>query len=52
LSLVKKLLKDHRGLAAIEYGLILTLIIVAIMGTLSLIGSNMSNELSRIASSL
>ena len=47
-----KFWKDEDGATAIEYGLIAGLIAVAIVGTLGLLGTDLSNVFSSISSSV
>jgi Flp pilus assembly pilin Flp len=50
MSLFKKLLRDARGTAAVELGLILGLIVIAIVGSISNLGNVTSGSLSTTAS--
>lgn len=43
---------DRRGIAAMEYGLIAAFVAVAIIGATSLLGGNLSNLFSGIATTL
>ena len=47
-----KLFKNEKGATAIEYGLIAALIAVAAIGTMTSIGSSLSNTFSNVSSSL
>lgn len=51
-KVIAKLLRDDAGATAIEYGLIAALISVAIIGGLTLVGTNLSTTFSNVASSL
>ena len=50
--LVKKLLKDQSGATAIEYGLIATLIALAIITAVTNLGTKLSSSFDNISSSL
>ncbi|MCB1424214.1 MAG: Flp family type IVb pilin [Zhengella sp.] len=45
-------MKDESGATAIEYGLLAALISVAIMGTLSTLGTNLTTKFSSVATKL
>jgi pilus assembly protein Flp/PilA len=47
-----ELLKDSRGVTAIEYALIAALIAVAAIAAFSLVGTNLSNTFSNVANCL
>ena len=47
-----RFLGDESGATAIEYGLIAALISIAIIGTLSLVGSRLTGRFSTVASAL
>jgi pilus assembly protein Flp/PilA len=49
---IAKLFRDESGATAIEYGLIAALISVAIIGGLTVVGTNLSTTFSNVASSL
>ena len=49
---IRNVFSDERGATAIEYGLIAALIAVAIMTTVSGIGSQLSNTFSKTSSGL
>ena len=51
-NIVSRFLKDERGVTAIEYGLIATLIAVAIIGTVTTVGTNLKATFSTIATDL
>jgi pilus assembly protein Flp/PilA len=51
-SFLSNLLRDEGGTTAIEYGLIAALISVVIIGAVTLVGSNLSNTFSFVASAL
>jgi pilus assembly protein Flp/PilA len=48
----KRFIKDEEGVTAIEYALIASLIAVAIIGAVTLVGSDLSAKLTSIAGSL
>ena len=50
--LVSKLWSDDRGQDIAEYAVMLAVILVLVVGTVQLIGSNASNVFSQIASSI
>ncbi len=52
LKLFNRLLKDQSGVTAIEYGLIASLIAVAIVATVTLVGTDLNNTFSTVASNL
>ena len=45
-------LKDEEGATAIEYGLLASLIAVAIIGTVMLIGTNLNTTFTTVANAL
>ena len=47
-----KMWKDERGQDIAEYAVMLALILVLVMGTVKLVGSNANNAFSSVASSL
>lgn len=47
-----KFLKDEEGVAAIEYGLITSLIAVAIIGSLNNVGNGLTQTFVRISNAL
>ena len=49
---VHKMWKDERGQDIAEYAVMLALILVVVMGTIKLVGSNANNAFSSVASSL
>ena len=49
---VHKMWKDDRGQDITEYAMMLALILVLVVGTVKLIGSNANNAFSSVASSL
>jgi pilus assembly protein Flp/PilA len=51
-SLVKTLRSDKRGVTALEYGLIASLIAVFIIGALTTLGDKLSSTFSTISQSL
>jgi len=48
----QRLLRSERGATAVEYGLIVTLIAVAIAGVLLTLGTNIGTELGKIATAI
>jgi pilus assembly protein Flp/PilA len=46
------LFNDKRGVTALEYGLIASLIAVAIIGILSTVGTNLTNVFTKISNQL
>jgi pilus assembly protein Flp/PilA len=48
----KRFIKDEEGVTAIEYALIASLIAVAIIGAVTLVGSDLSAKFTSIAGSL
>lgn len=51
-ALFTRFVKDEDGATAIEYGLIAALIAVAIIAAIRLVGGNLSNTFSEVASNL
>ncbi|ABD87916.1 Flp family type IVb pilin [Rhodopseudomonas palustris] len=51
-NIVMKFLKDESGATAIEYGLIASLIALAIITALTTIGSNLSTKLGEVGAAL
>ena len=49
---ISRFAKDESGATAIEYGLIVALIAVVIIGAVTLVGTNMSTSFNTIASSV
>ena len=49
MSIIKKLLRDRRGTAAVELGLILGLIVIGIFGALSALGQETTNSFNTTA---
>jgi len=49
---VHKMWKDERGQDIAEYAVMLALILVLVVGTVKLVGSNANNAFSSVASSL
>ena len=45
-------LEDERGATAVEYGLMVALIAVAIIGTVTLLGTGLNNLFTRITTAL
>ena len=48
-AFVKRFCQDERGATAIEYGLIATLICVAIIAAMTNLGSNMANTWKKVS---
>jgi len=46
---IRKLLRNERGATAIEYGLILTFIAMALLGAMTMLGSKVSSNFNNIA---
>jgi pilus assembly protein Flp/PilA len=51
-TLILRFVKDERGVTAIEYGLIATLIAVAIIGTVTTVGTTLSLKFGAITTAL
>ena len=51
-GLVRRLMGDRRGVTAIEYGLIAALIAIAAIVMMALVGTNLTNTFSTVASAL
>jgi pilus assembly protein Flp/PilA len=49
---IKTFMKDESGATAIEYGLIASLIAVAIIGALALLGTGLTNIFTEVSSDL
>ena len=49
---ISRLIEDNRGVTAIEYALIAALIAVAAIAAFSLVGTDLSNTFSYVASQL
>jgi pilus assembly protein Flp/PilA len=49
---ITRLLRDERGVTAIEYGLIAALIAVAAIAAFQLVGSNLSSVFNTVATDL
>jgi Flp pilus assembly pilin Flp len=52
MELVRKLWSDERGQDIAEYAVMLAVILVIVVGTIRLIGSNANNVFSSVASSI
>jgi pilus assembly protein Flp/PilA len=52
LAVLHRVLNDDRGVTAIEYGFIASLIALVIAGVLSTVGGNLSGTLTSVASNL
>lgn len=51
-QLLRKLWKNDKGQAIAEYAVMLAVILVLVVGTVRLVGSNANNAFSNVASSL
>ncbi|HYP34717.1 MAG TPA: Flp family type IVb pilin [Stellaceae bacterium] len=49
---ITKLIRDEAGVTAIEYGLIAALIAIAAISMMALVGTNLTNTFSNVASHL
>ena len=49
---VRRLMEDRSGVTAIEYGLIAALIAIAAISMMALVGTNLTNTFSNVASHL
>nr|WP_315052439.1 Flp family type IVb pilin [uncultured Brevundimonas sp.] len=52
LSILKRLCRDDRGATAMEYGLIIALIALALIGTLTVIGVRIEAVMDRLTAAL
>ena len=52
LSILKRLCRDERGATAMEYGLIVALIALALIGTLTVIGVRIEAVMDRLTAAL
>jgi len=52
MDLVRRLWREHEGQDIAEYAVMLAVILVIVVGTVRLIGSNANNVFSSVASSL
>ena len=52
INVVRTIWKDDRGQDIAEYAVMLALILVLVVGTVKLVGSNANNAFSSVASSL
>lgn len=52
MSLIKDFLRDESGATAIEYGLIVGLIAVVIIGTLTALGTNITGLFEKISTAI
>jgi pilus assembly protein Flp/PilA len=52
LTIFRRLLKDKSGVTAIEYGLIASLIAVAIVSTVFIVGTDLNSTFANVASNL
>jgi pilus assembly protein Flp/PilA len=52
LKLISYLVKDDRGVTAIEYGLVAALIAVAVISVMGTVGTNLSSTFDTIANNL
>jgi pilus assembly protein Flp/PilA len=51
-GMIKKLWNDESGATAVEYGLMVALIAVAIIVAVTLLGTNLSNLFTRVANNI
>lgn len=51
-AFITKLIRDEEGVTAIEYGLIAALIAIAAISMMALVGTNLTNTFSTVASKL
>jgi pilus assembly protein Flp/PilA len=51
-GMIKKLWNDESGATAVEYGLMVALIAVAIIVAVTLLGGNLSNLFNRVANNI
>ena len=51
-GIIRRLMGDRRGVTAIEYGLIAALIAIAAIVMMALVGTNLTNTFSTVASAL
>ncbi|MEZ6852825.1 Flp family type IVb pilin [Halodesulfovibrio aestuarii] len=49
LSSIKEFITDERGASAVEYGLLIALIAVAIIGGATLLGTNLNEKFNEVA---
>jgi pilus assembly protein Flp/PilA len=49
---IERLLRDERGATAIEYGLIVALIGIVIIGAVTTLGTNLNTSLSKAGSAI
>lgn len=52
INVVRTIWKDDRGQDIAEYAVMLALVLVLVVGTIKLVGSNANNAFSSVASSL
>jgi pilus assembly protein Flp/PilA len=52
MSYLRKILRKDDGVTAIEYGLIAALVAVVIVGSVTLLGTRLSNTFNSVSSSL
>lgn len=52
MSKIKSFFKDESGQAMTEYGLIIALVAIAVIGALTLVGTNLSNKFATINNNL
>lgn len=52
MTMFKRFLKDESGATAIEYGLIASLIAIAIIAVLGTLGTNLSTQFNKVATQL
>jgi pilus assembly protein Flp/PilA len=49
---IRKLFKDESGASAVEYGLLVALIAVVIIGSVQLLGNNLSGTFDNVATTI
>jgi pilus assembly protein Flp/PilA len=52
LTKIKNFVREEEGASAVEYGLLVALIAVAIIGAVTLLGTNLSNMFSNVATTI
>lgn len=52
MKLIRRLIQDDEGQDIAEYAIMLAVILIIVVGTVKLIGSNANNTFSNVASSL
>ena len=49
---IKNFFKDESGASAVEYGLLVALIAVVVIGAVTLIGTNLSTQFGKVATAV